>query len=440
MRKIKISLLFFVILFLIGLSSLIAPSQTLSAEKNVYVIPVEKSVEKGLSAYLNRSITEAEENDADLIILEINTPGGAVNAATEISERITNTSVPIIAFINNKALSAGAFIALNADEIYMTPDSTIGSAAIIDHSGNAASNKAQSYWHAAMRSAAELNGRDPIFALAMADDNIDLSEYNAGKGSLLTLTAEQALKVNYAEGIVSNKSELLNQLGFQDANVKKVEMSIAEKIARFLTNPIVIPILITIGIVGLIIELFSPGFGIPGLTGLAALFLFFFGHLVAGLAGFEVILLFIAGIFFIIVEFFVIGGILGFLGFVAIIASLFMASGNIMLMGVSLLIAVTAAIIAVIILIKVYGKRIQLFNKIILKDATTTEEGYVSNIHRLDLVGKEGVALTTLRPSGTAVIDGERVDVVTEGGYIDKDKKIIVFKVEGPRIVVRENK
>jgi len=404
----------------------------------VYVIPVEETVEKGLFAFLDRSITQAEKNGASMIVLEIHTPGGAVDAATEIGKRIRETEVPIVAFVNNDAISAGAFIALNADEIYMTKDARMGAAAVIDQAGNAADEKANSYWLAAMRTAAEHNGRDATYALAMADKEIDLPKYGAEKGKLLTLTADQAIEVKYAEGIVTNRAELLNVLGFQNASVEVMEVSFAEQLARFITHPIVVPILLSIGSLGLVLELYSPGFGIPGIMGASALVLFFFGHLVAGLAGMESIILFVIGIVLILVEFFIPGGILGLIGFGAILTSLFIATDNIAHMALSLVIAIGVTVLAIFILFKVFGKKMKLIKRIVLSDSTNTESGYVSNKNRVELVDQVGFALTALRPSGTALINNERIDVVTEGGYIEKNKKIKVLKTEGSRVVVRE--
>ncbi|MCA1031800.1 nodulation protein NfeD [Bacillus timonensis] len=433
-----VRLLFFSMLVVFSLILSLFSTEGLTSSKNVFVIPVEGTVEKGLYAFIDRGISTAEEKNADLIILEINTPGGAVDAAGKIAKRIRETDIPIVAFVNNEAISAGAYIALNADEIYMTEAGSMGAAAIIDQQGNTAGKKAESYWLASMRNAAELNGRDPKYALAMADEDIDLPQYGAGKGELLTLTAEQALEVKYAEGIVKNRAELLKLLGFAHANVEELAVSFAEKLARFITDPIVVPILLSIGSLGLVLELYSPGFGIPGIMGASSLVLFFYGHLVAGLAGIESIILFIVGIVLILLEFFVPGGILGLIGFGSILTSLFIATDDVGHMAMSLLIAIGVTIIASIILFKVFGKRISLFKKIILSDSTNTESGYISSTNRKELIGTEGFALTSLRPSGTALINNERVDVVTEGSYIEKNKKIVVIKTEGSRIVVRE--
>lgn len=432
-RRLLISIAFFLPLFIS-----ILPFESHANEEVVYVVPVEETVEKGMYAFLSRAVKTAEEEHASAIIFELNTPGGAVDAAGQIGKLLSSTDIKTISFVNKQALSAGAYIALNTDEIYMTPGSTMGSAAIIDQEGNTAGKKAESYWFAAMQSAAKQSGRDPIYALAMADESVDLPKLGAPKGKLLTLTADNALEVGYSEGTYAHLDDLIKHLGFQDADIRHIDESFAEKMARFITNPIVIPILLSIGSLGLVLELYSPGFGIPGIIGLSSLMLFFYGHLVAGLAGYETIILFILGIGLIILEFFIPGGIIGVLGGAAIITSFFLASDNILHMGISLLIALGISIIVSILMVKVFGRKMKLFKKIILTDSTKTEEGYVSNINRTELIGKEGYAMTALRPAGTVVIGDERIDVVSEGTFIQKLARIKVIKVEGSRIVVRE--
>ncbi|MBM7620313.1 membrane-bound serine protease (ClpP class) [Bacillus tianshenii] len=415
-----------------------APSTVDGAEKLVYVIPVEDTVESGLLAFINRSIEEAEDAGADLIIYKLHTPGGLVDAASDISKSFKSTSIPSVAFIDTRALSAGAYLALYADKIYMTPGATMGAAAVITGDGNAADKKSQSYWLQEMENAAESSGRDPLYAKAMADTEVDLPELGAPKGELLTLGPKEALEIEYSEGTVKNLDELLQTLGYEDAKVVNVEVSFAESVARFLTNPIVVSILLSVGSLGLVLELYSPGFGIPGFMGISALLLFFYGHLVAGLAGMETMILFILGVIFIVLEIFVPGGILGVLGLGAVITSFFLATGNIVQTGISLLVAMVVTVVAMVVLFTVFGKRIRLFDRIILRDSTNTEQGYVSNVSRIELVGQEGVTLTPLRPSGTAVIREERIDVVTEGSFIGSNKRVRIVKAEGPRIVVRE--
>ncbi|MGR3207432.1 NfeD family protein [Bacillus glycinifermentans] len=421
------------------LSLLIGVHSTAKASGDtVYVIPIEETVEKGLSKFLERSFQEAEDMNAKHIILDINTPGGAVDAALEMADTIHNSAIPVTAYVNRRALSAGTYLALNADDIYMAPGGKMGAAAIIDTNGNAADKKSESLWLAEMEDAAKKNGRDPKYALAMADADVDAKEAGAPKGKLLTLSPDKALDVGYSEGTAQNLDDLLKKLNLEDAKVQYGEVSFAEKVARFLTHPIVVPILLSIGSLGLMVELYSPGFGIPGFMGLSALMLFFYGHLVAGLAGMETLLLFIAGIVFIILELFLPGGIAGIIGVIAVVASLFLASGSFKVMAVSILIATAVSIAASILLTKVLGKRMKFFKKFILTDSTSTESGYVSNVTRHDLIGKIGVTQTALRPAGTVIIDDERLDVVSDGSFTEKDKKVKVIKVEGSRIVVRE--
>ncbi len=405
----------------------------------VYYIPVEQAVERGLLSFLNRSITAAEEEGADHIVFEINTPGGLVDAANEIASLIQNTNTQTTAFVVKEAMSAGAYISLNANNIVMSPGSEMGAAQVIEGgSGTAADDKAHSAWLAAMKNAAELNDRDPQYALAMADPTIDLPEYRAGEGQLLTLTASEAYEVGYAEAIARDRQELLQYLGLENAEERVAEVSFAEQIARFVTHPIVIPILLSIGSMGLVLELYSPGFGIPGIMGASALFLYFFGHMVAGFAGWETFILFAVGAILLIVEIFVPGfGIFGIIGIGAIIGSMVLASYSTMNILLSILIAAVLTIIVSVLFFKYVGYRGPL-KRVVLNDATKNEEGYVSNETRTEFVGKIGEVITTLRPSGTALIEDERLDVVSEGGYIEQGRKVKVISTAGSRIVVRE--
>lgn len=207
---------------------------------------------------------------------------------------------------------------------------------------------------------------------------------------------------------------------------------------EFLTNPITITALLTIAGVGIVLELFSPKFGIAGFIGLFALVLFFFGHFQAGLAGFGTLALFIIGILLIFFELFLPGAVAGILGTAALIFSFFLAGENPLQMGVSILVAIIISIAVFFLMIRVLGKKLILFNKMVLFDTAKKEDGYVSNVNRTDLLGKEGVALTILRPAGTIEINNERIDVVSEGSFIEKNARVKVMKVEGARIVVRE--
>ncbi|PLS01196.1 NfeD family protein [Neobacillus cucumis] len=207
---------------------------------------------------------------------------------------------------------------------------------------------------------------------------------------------------------------------------------------EILTNPVVVTVLLTIAGVGIVLELFSAKFGIAGFIGIFALIIFFYGHFQAGLAGFGTLFLFAAGTLLIFLEFFLPGAISGTLGVAALILSLFLAGQNALQMGVSILIAIAVSIFVFFLMIKTFGKKLVLFNKMVLSETARKEDGYVSNINRLDLLGLEGRTLTILRPAGTIIINNERVDAVSEGGFIGKNASVKVIKVEGARIVVRE--
>lgn len=435
--------LFIALTLVVVITSLISDTNFAHADdkgegKLVYVIPIENEVERGLEAFLIRSTTEAIESGANHIIFEIDTPGGRVDSAKQIASLLQSLEMPSTSYIVNDALSAGSYIALNTDEIYMTAHATMGASGVITGDGTAADEKAQSAWLKAMTGAAESSGRDPQYAAAMADKEIDLPELDAGKGKFLTLNAKEAVEVNYSEGIVNNRIGLLYELGLTNATIVETETTLAEEVARFITSPVVIPILLSIASLGLIVELYSPGFGVAGTMGLSALVLFFYGHIIAGLAGMEAIVLLLLGIILIVIEFFVSGGILGLLGAGSIIGSLFMAGYDIGHMSMSIAIAFIAAIAAAVVLFRSIGLEKGIFRHVVLRDQLSTELGYVSTVNRLELVGLEGVTVTQLRPAGTAIIANERMDVVSEGNFVEVDQQVKVVKVEGMRVVVRE--
>ncbi|AIC94057.1 NfeD family protein [Shouchella lehensis] len=439
-KWLKVAFVSYLLVFLLlPLQMIVKADDTNDAR--VYVIPVEQTVERGLEAFLERSFKEAAEENADHIILDIHTPGGAVDAAGNIANIMNNTAIPVTAFINSEAISAGAYIALNADQIVMVPNGQMGSAGVIDGSGNAAEEKVQSLWISRMKTAAEENGpdggRDPAYAEAMSNADFDVEGFPSG---YLTLNAEQALEVGYADAIERNVDGVINFLGYQsdEVNIVHSEVSIAEQIARFVTNPIVIPILLSIGSLGLIMELYSPGFGVPGFMGISALLLFFFGHMVAGFAGWESLILVVVGIVLLGVEMVAPGfGIFGILGIGLIIGGLFMASFSTTVMVISVAITLVVTIAAAIILFVFFGNRGP-WKKLVLQAQTTSEEGYLSTETDQGLIGQTGKALSDLRPAGIALINDRRLDVVSEGSYIGRGSMLKVVYTSGSRVVVRE--
>ncbi len=407
-------------------------------KKLVYIIPIENEVERGLEAFLIRSTKEAVDAGANHIIFEIDTPGGRVDSASQIGKLLQSIEVETTSYIVNEALSAGSYIALNTKNIYMNKNATMGASGVITGDGNAADKKAQSAWIAAMKSAAEASGRDPLYAEAMADESIDLKELGAPKGEFLTLSPSEALEVGYSEGIVQNRVELLSQLNLSNSKVVETSTTLAEEVARFITSPIVIPILLSIASLGFVAELYTPGFGIAGTMGITALILFFYGHFIAGLAGFEVIVMFGVGIALIISELFFTSGILGIIGGISVLISLILAGYDFTQMALSIMIALIVAIVAAVYFYKNLEKKDGLFSKLILQDQATKDKGYHSSLSKESYLGKKGITLTPLRPSGSAEIEGERVDVITQGELIEPNVTIRVIEVEGVRVVVKK--
>ena len=262
-----------------------------------------------------------------------------------------------------------------------------------------------------------------------------IASINTKASSLLQAGHVFSVKHEVNQKLLFSEQASADHLGNKDTH--HVSATFRGGFVEFLTNPIVVTVLLTIASLGFALELFSPGFGIAGSIGLIAILFYFYGHLAAGLAGYDAIVLFVIGILLVAAEFFLPGAIAGILGLASIVASLLLAGGDIKYTAISLLIALLVTLMGMIFMIKVLKKRMKLFKKIVLVDSASTAGGYVSNINRTDLLGKTGVTMTPLRPAGMMNIGDERLDVVSEGSFIPKDEWVSVIKVEGSRIVVR---
>jgi len=422
-----------------GLPAWAVPSTPAAAEQIVYVIPLTGPVEPGLHRFLERSFQEAERAGAQIIILELNTPGGRVDSASDIRDLIFDSPVPIYAYVRYSAISAGAFLALACQALYMAPGSSIGAAELRSLTGEEVDEKELSYWESQMRTVAERQGKDPQVAAAMVRREIAIEGVVAA-GELLTLTSAEAEEIGFTDGIFATRADLLAHLGYRDATVMLAEQSPAEALARFVTHPTVATLLLTVGLAALMIEVMSAGFGVAGLISLLAFGLFFGGHVIAGLAGMEVIFLFILGVVLLLVEaVFPNFGIIGLAGAGAIIASVVLSASTAEEGLRMFAMAVFFSILILLVALR-FLKRTGLWNQLVLQFSETKEQGYVGPADMTYLLEKEGVALTPLRPSGTAVINGKRIDVVSEGGFIDQEAVVIVTAVEGTRVVVREKK
>jgi membrane-bound serine protease (ClpP class) len=416
----------------------------------VYVMPITGIIDLGLAPFAARVIAEAAQAGAAAVIFDINTFGGRVDAAVLIRDSLLEAPVPTVAFVNRRAISAGALIALASEKIAMANGATIGAATPVEvglpgSGAQPVAEKTVSYVRKEFRATAEARRRPPILAEAMVDADVEIAGL-VEKGKLLTLTTDEALEHKLIDFRADNIAAVLQHLGLRDVDLRRSTETWAESVVRFLTHPVVSSLLMMVGILGIITEIRTPGFGVPGAVGLASVSLFFWGHWLVQLAGWEEMLLFAGGIVLLILEVFVTPGfgVLGALGIGALVAALGLslvgagATWEVIVLAavrvvVSLLLAIGAAVLLLRLLPRAaFGRRL------ILEDELPAKEGFTSAPERdLSWLGKRGIATSTLRPAGVAELGGERVDVVSDGEFIEAGEPIEVTRVDGNRIVVR---
>jgi membrane-bound serine protease (ClpP class) len=318
------------LLLLVPLLSMVAPAAAQSATGGtdaVLVVPITGTIDLGLAPYLDRVLRTAAEEDAAAVVLRIDTPGGRLDAVLQMRDALLASPVETIAFVDRTAFSAGALVALAADEIYMTPGAAMGAATPVDGTtGETASEKVVSAVRTTFAATAEARGRDPRVAEAMVDPNVAIDGLVA-RGELLTLTANEAITWGYAEGIVADLPALLAATGLAAAPLVETAPSLAERAVRFVTDPVVASLLIAAGVLLIVADAFVAGFGLLGAAGLGLLALFFWGHALAGLTGWEDVALVVLGLVLIAVELFVVPGfgVPGVLGLAALFGGLFLA-------------------------------------------------------------------------------------------------------------------
>lgn len=435
----------------LGLPGTLAPA--FAQEKRpaiVYVAPVEGIIDLGLAPFVQRVLDEAAEAGAAAVILDINTFGGRVDAAVQIRDALLNARIRTVAFVNKRAISAGALISLAAERLVMAGGGTIGAATPVQagQPGAAAqpvSEKTVSYVRKEFRATAESRKRPLLIAEAMVDSDVEIRGV-IEKGKLLTLTTEEALKHKVADFRADTLESALQQLGLDGAQLRRASPNWAENLVRFLTHPVVSSLLITIAMLGIIIEIRTPGFGVPGGLGIASLALFFWGHWLVQLAGWEELLLAAAGVILLAVELLVIPGfgIAGVLGIVAILASLVLSlvgpgdtATFILVAAGRVVFALLFALLASLVLLR-FLPRLPFGRRLILGRGLAAAQGYASAPESdAQWLGKRGRASSPLRPAGIAEIDGRRVDVVSDGDFIDAEQFVEVTRVDGNRIVVQ---
>jgi membrane-bound serine protease (ClpP class) len=416
----------------------------------VIVAPIDGMIDLGIAPFVQRVLRDAARDGAAAVILEINTFGGRVDAAILVRDALLSAEVPTVAFINRRAISAGALIALAADTIAMANGGTIGAAMPVQAGAPGAPSapveeKTVSYVRKEFRATAESRNRPLLIAEAMVDADVVIDGL-IEEGKLLTLTTAEALENGVADFRAVNIDEILQAISLSGADVRRAETNWAEMFVRLLTNPVVSSLLLSVGLLGILVEIRTPGVGIPGIAGLTSLALFLGGHWIVQLAGWEELLLITLGVILMLVEVLVIPGfgVAGIAGIGALLGGLTLtligegASVTAITNAVArVTISFVAALVAGLLVMRLMT-RTSFARRLVLDTDMDAADGWESTPAREHhLVGARGRTHTALRPAGIADIGGERVDVVSEGEMIESGADVLVTRVDGNRVVVR---
>ena len=489
------------ILIMLGVSVL-AMSLVSSAQDDalVHIVNIRDQIGSGISVYISNGIERAEEANADAIIFDVDTPGGRVDSAVDIIDAIQDTEVPTIAFVNREAISAGAMISIACDQIVMVSGGTIGDSAPVSIQGEEAGEKAVSYIRKTIKSTAERQGHNSHIAVTMVDkkrvlvrmadgeivsfrpdtyqekrQNGEEMEVISAEGELLTLTTDEALAYGFAHGRADTIDELLamyqiveidgarkaltagaaaqkqEELGaasiqfiksLEGAATDEAMVSLADRIVIFLTSPLISSLLLSLGMLGLWIEIQSPGFGLPGMLGLLCLGIFFGGHMLIQIDAQWAALAFVLGLGLIVVEVFILPGfgVAGISGIILMFGGSFYVFKSAYqfetaILAFSSVIVLTA--IGVIAAFYLFPKT-RAWKHFALATEMSSDIGYHSagDEDFQSYIGQTGTAITPLRPAGAIRLAGKRVDVLTAGDFIPSETPVKVIEVEGSKIFV----
>ena len=429
-----------VMLLLMSISAL--GSDSLSV---FYRIRLDGDIDVAAQRLVVLGLEKAAEADADYVMLDLNTYGGAVNAADSIRTAILRYEKPVIVYVNMQAASAGALISIACDSIYMRTGSSIGAATVVDQTGGVMPDKYQSFMRGMMRATAQATGRDPQIAESMVD--------TAG---VLSLTPDEAVRVGYCEGIYDTEIEVARVVaGDGNFTIRSMEDDLTwlDKLIQFLLNPLLRSIFMMMIVGGIFVEIRTPGIGLPLVTAVFGALLYFapayIGHLVSSWE----ILLFVVGLILIAVEIFVLPGfgVCGITGIIAVVVSLVFAMVDnaelfhwdgslnlqpvIMPLGIVILSASAAVFGSVWIVKKLYATRS--FDHIALRQSLSSEEGFTGVETGLeDLVGQQVVVFSDMRPSGKVKGEDGRIyeAVLKFGGFATKGTELKVVSAEQGRL------
>ena len=400
--------------------------------REIVVIPISGTVDDGMAHLVERSVDEANASGAAAVVLDVNTLGGLVSSAMDIRDALERSHAPTYAYISERAYSAGALISLSTRHVVMAPGASIGAAEPIP-----GTPKNISALRAEFASTARRNHHDPILAAAMVDKTVDVPAYKK-PNAILSLDADQAVRSGVAERAAPTLDDALNHEGLGGLARHSPEYTFGEQLARFATSPEVSGLLLSLGFLGLLIEM-QTLHGIAGLIGVLALGLFFGTHIYAGFSNGLVVVLAVLGVIGILFELHVVPGHgwAGIAGVVILLSAIVLTFGG----AAFLFVAAQALSVAIVLSLLAFWAATRVFpeNAFMHRLALSATQGpdYVAAPDYRNLLGRSGFATSYLRPAGVASIDGRRVDVLTEGDFVPAGSPVLVTRVEGARIFVR---
>ncbi len=427
-----------------------AMSLAVSAQK-VFVVPFETEIDQSAFHHFKQGERKAHEAGADLLLVKLNTYGGALDAADSIRTALLRCTLPTVAFVDVNAASAGALIALACDSVYMAPAASMGSATVVNGAGEPMPEKYQSYMSTIMRATAEHHGRkqqgdsmvwrrDPAIAASMVNPEISVS-----------LTASQAVECAYADGVAPDINAVLADLQMAGAEVMYYESNLTDDIMGFLANAGVRAVLVMLILGGIYMEMHTPGLGFAAAVAAVATVLYFLPMFVGGAMPAWVLLCFILGVVLIALEIFVIPGfgVTGAAGIIAIVAALVggMLSNDavtgfdfgslcrsLVVVGAGCLLAV----VAIVYLTSSRGPKI-LRKHTELMTELKVSDGFVGvDMSPARYVGQIGETMTDMRPAGKIEIGSTIFDAVSIGPFIAARRSVKVIKYENAQLYVSE--
>lgn len=411
----------------------------------IYRIRLDSDIDKSAQRLITLGLEKADKAGADFVMIDLDTYGGAVDAADSIRSAILRYDKPVAAYVNMQAASAGALISIACDSIYMKTGSSIGAATVVDQTGNVMPDKYQSFMRGMMRSTAQATGRDPHIAESMTDT-----------ANVLSMTPTEAIAVGYCEGIYETVDEVAQAMaGDKEFVVKSMEddMTFLDRLIQLLLNPLLQSIFMMMIIGGIFVEIRTPGIGLPLVTAIIGALLYFAPGYLGHLVSYWEILLFVAGLILIGIEIFVLPGfgVAGITGIVAVVLSLaFAMVDNIELfnwdgtlnlqpiiqpLGIVIISAAAAVFGSVWLVKKLYATRS--FDHIALRQEMKSEDGFTGVVSGLDsLVGETVTVFTDMRPGGKVkTADGRILEATLKfGGFASKGEALKVLSAEQGRL------